>query len=242
MNSKDIMKEREQEIGKIVEYISSKTGEFTQPKLVLIGGYALRRYLSFSRYSRDCDFVLKEGLNRIRKHIPRDMTEQEFMKGKGFGFMRWLKMIKIGSKTVKAGIDFMENQVRGREGEYFVIDKGFLDNAERIELVIGRSCRVFVPSYEDIFLLKTISARSSDIRDIAAMVWENGIPEGLMKRAREVTPQGLLKRKLEKIILPEISDRLFTNSFRGTFITEKFGDAERLCVLKALEDFLDNQQ
>jgi hypothetical protein len=53
---------REVEIGRIVRCLSDQTGGFEDPKLVLIGGYALRAFTSFSRYTRDCDFVLVNEL------------------------------------------------------------------------------------------------------------------------------------------------------------------------------------
>jgi len=56
----EIMQLREKEIGKLLEYISKKSEGFTKPKIITIGGYALRGHMPFSRYTRDCDFVLKK--------------------------------------------------------------------------------------------------------------------------------------------------------------------------------------
>ncbi|MCW4017783.1 MAG: hypothetical protein NWF00_03765 [Candidatus Bathyarchaeota archaeon] len=52
-------REREIEIGRIVKRLSEQTRGFEKPKMVLIGGYALRAFTTFSRYTRDCDFVLR---------------------------------------------------------------------------------------------------------------------------------------------------------------------------------------
>jgi hypothetical protein len=54
------MELREKEIGKIIENLSKHTDGFENPKIVMIGGYALRAFTSLSRYTRDCDFVLKK--------------------------------------------------------------------------------------------------------------------------------------------------------------------------------------
>ena len=56
----ELMNQREEEIGRLIEYFSKKTEGFENPKIVMIGGYALRAFTSLSRYTRDCDFVLKK--------------------------------------------------------------------------------------------------------------------------------------------------------------------------------------
>lgn len=229
-----IMTERELEIGKMVRYLSSKTGGFANPKIVMIGGYALRHYIPFSRYSRDCDFVLREGLQAIQRIKPKDMTQETIERREGFSFMRWIKITEIGGKKVKTGVDFMQGQVVGREGDTCKIDEKFLANAKHVVLDIGGRCEVFVPDYPDLFLLKVISARRSDIRDIAALVWKNGIPGNLIKRAGEVTDAGLVLKKVREVIVPEISDKLFINSFRGTFVLHDFGEKEQAKVVSGL--------
>jgi hypothetical protein len=50
-----LMNLREVEIAKIIRILSDQTNGFENPKMVLIGGYALRAFTSFSRYTRDCD-------------------------------------------------------------------------------------------------------------------------------------------------------------------------------------------
>jgi hypothetical protein len=232
------MSERELEIGKIVKYLSSKTNKFENPKLVLIGGYALRTYIPFSRYSRDCDFAMKEGIDRIKKIIPANMTLEAFERKGSFAFMRWVKITEIGGKKVKSGVDFMESEIRGRENESFRIDDKFLKNSKKVKLNIGIDCEVFIPDYTDLFLLKVISARRSDIRDIAAMVWKNGIPKNLTKRMKEVTDPKIVKNKVKNEIIPDISDPLFLHSFRGTFVTEEFGKIEQQEAIKKLKSIV----
>lgn len=55
----EIMNQREEEISRIIEQLSKQTDGFENPKIVMIGGYALRAFTALSRYTRDCDFVLK---------------------------------------------------------------------------------------------------------------------------------------------------------------------------------------
>ena len=53
----DVMSLREEEIFKLVNFISRKSKNFTNPEIILIGGYALRAYIPYSRYTRDSPFI-----------------------------------------------------------------------------------------------------------------------------------------------------------------------------------------
>ena len=105
----EIMNLREVEIGNIIEHLSEKTATFENPKMVLIGGYALRAFTSFSRYTRDCDFVLKKSdgwnIDKIQKMLSKDMSAEAFEKRDSYGFLRCVKLIKANAKI---SIDFME--------------------------------------------------------------------------------------------------------------------------------------
>ena len=73
----ELMKLREREILSWVELLSLKSQSFKKPRMVMIGGYALRGYVPFSRYTRDCDFVVEKGkewnLDIIKKWIEREL-------------------------------------------------------------------------------------------------------------------------------------------------------------------------
>jgi hypothetical protein len=55
------MKRREEEILNSLLLLPERTEGFTDPELVMIGGYALRAFIPFSRFTRDCDFALMKG-------------------------------------------------------------------------------------------------------------------------------------------------------------------------------------
>jgi len=80
----EIMNLREEEISAIIEQLSKKTDGFENPRIVLIGGYALRAFTSLSRYTRDCDFVLRKSdgwnLDKIRKLLPKDLSTETLRK------------------------------------------------------------------------------------------------------------------------------------------------------------------
>ena len=55
------LKLREERIGELIEMVGSKSRNFTDPPIIVIGGYALRGHVPFQRYSRDCDFAMPKG-------------------------------------------------------------------------------------------------------------------------------------------------------------------------------------
>lgn len=149
--------------------------------------------------------------------------------------MRWIKIIEVGRRKAKLGLDFMEGQIRGRENEVFTIDEKFLESSTQKNIIVGgMSLQIFVPSYTDFFLLKVMSARRSDTRDIAALVWKNGVPKDIKKRSSALNDPVIFARNLEQKI-PDIKNKLFLNSWKGTFITGEFTEHDQKRVVKDLE-------
>jgi len=95
----EIMKMREEEIGKLIHHFSRQTDGYENPKIVTIGGYALRAFTALSRYTRDCDFVLKKpkgwNLDRIRKLLPKDLSIEAFEKKDNYGSLRCVKLLRV---------------------------------------------------------------------------------------------------------------------------------------------------
>jgi len=240
----EIMKLREKEIRKLIEYFSNKSDGFGNPKLIMIGGYALRAFIPFSRYTRDCDFVLKKlngwNLDKIKEWLPRDLTIEVFEKRDSYGFLRCIKILKVDKRSVKVSLDFMEGEVRGRrEEQTFLIKKEFVEKSKKVGIPIAdKEIEIYIPSYTDYMILKFASARPSDIRDIATLVWKNGIPEDLKRRARKMLAHPeILKKKLE-LMVKIISNKRFLDSWKGTFITTEFTEETKKEVLKELKKLL----
>ncbi len=240
----DAMKAREQEIARLVDLLREKSENFTEPKLILIGGYALRAYVPFSRYTRDCDFALKKDdwhIDAIKDWFGKDMFVQAFEKRGDYGFLRCIKQIKMDKKTANASIDFMEGQVVGRAEESVIkIDEKFVSKSKRTRITIGGSVfEMFAPTYVDYLILKIVSARPSDVRDIAALVWKKGIPGGIERRITELLPYPqIFNRNLKDIIIPHISDKRFVDSWRGMFITTEFTEENKTEVLKEIKKLI----
>jgi hypothetical protein len=234
----EIMNLREEEISRIVEQLSKRTEGFENPKTVLIGGYALRAFTSLSRYTRDCDFVLKKSdgwnLDKIRKLLPENLSTEVFEKRDSYGFLRCIKLLKAGAKI---SLDFMEGEVRGRtEEQLFFITEKFLQKTKKARIPIaGKTIEVYVPDYTDYLILKFMSARPSDIRDIATLVWKNDIPSNLEVEARkELAHPEIVEKNLE-FIQKDISDKRFVDSWRGTFVTTEFTDKTKEEILRKLK-------
>ena len=80
----DLMKRREEEILNSLLFLSEKTKGFTDPELIMIGGYALRAFIPFSRFTRDCDFALMKGkgwnIDRMKGFLPESYLVEEEQK------------------------------------------------------------------------------------------------------------------------------------------------------------------
>jgi len=237
----EIMNLREEEISKIIEQLSKRTGGFENPKIVLIGGYALRAFTSLSRYTRDCDFVLKKSdgwnLDKIQKLLPKDLTIDVFEKRDSYGFLRCIKLLKVGAKI---SLDFMEGEVRGRtEDQIFFITEKFLQKTKKVKIPIaGKMTEICVPDYTDYLIMKLMSARPSDIRDIATLIWKNGVPDNLKEEAKKKLAHPEIMKKNLKLIQKDISDKRFLDSWKGTFVTTEFTEKTREEVLKTLAKLL----
>ena len=240
---------REEEIFRMVKLISKKSENFTKPKIILIGGYALRAYTPYSRYTRDCDFVIRKQdgwhLDEIKKWLQKEINVEIFEKRDTYGFARFINPFKIGKKSAKIALDFMEGEVRGRTDKAVILlDEKFVNDCREIEILIGTNkITVFVPSYEDYLILKIVSARQSDIRDIALLIWKKGVPSTLRKRILEILPHPeIFTENIRDVIIPMISNPRFLDSWRGTFITKDFDEGGKELVLERLNEILTNEE
>jgi len=236
------MKRREEEIGKLLEFLSKKSAGFTKPKLVLIGGYALRVFVPFSRYTRDCDFALKKKngwtIDEIKKWLSKNTVVESFEKRDDYGFLRCVRVFD----KIRASLDFMEGKVVGRDEkrQVVIIDEEFVENSKLVKLkIVEKEIGVFVPTYADYMILKMVSCRPSDVRDIATLIWKNKIPSKIRKRAKEILPDAkVFDDNLKKIVLPEISDERFVNSWRGMFLTSEFNEDVKRQVINQFRSLL----
>ncbi|MBI3413002.1 MAG: nucleotidyl transferase AbiEii/AbiGii toxin family protein [Candidatus Aenigmarchaeota archaeon] len=232
---------REEVIADLLNRLAEKSHGFSSPKLVLIGGYALRAFVPLSRSTRDCDFALRKGqdwqIDRIRTWFS-DLEVLTLEKRDDHGFMRCLKLIRINDSTARVSLDFMEDKVVGRDMEEVInLDARFEGDAQNVRITIANQpIDVVVPCYRDYFILKAVSARRSDIRDIAALVWKLGVPE-VKPRLEEILPYpDVFYRKVREVIIPDIEDTRFIHSWRGTFVTTAFSEQDKQNVIDELRE------
>jgi hypothetical protein len=229
----EFMAPREKRIGELVSLLSDRSNGFTSPRMLVIGGYALRAYVPFARYSRECDFALPRSkvwsIDTVSRWLEELKVEAE-EKHDLYGFLRLIELLPFGKRRVKIALDFMEGEIRGRDGEAVRIDEGFILESIKVTIRVGdQDVALRVPSIQDYFILKLASGRPSDVRDIVALVWQKGVPklDVLLRRAQEIVdPFQRLVDNLETV-LKDLSDARFLDSWRGTFMTHKFGETER---------------
>jgi len=234
------MRVREEEIAKLIELLYKRSKGFEVPKLILIGGYGLRAFIPFTRSTRDCDFVVRKKkawqLDEIKKWLSGEMTIETIEKKDDSGFMRCIKLVNVGRARMKVSLDFMEGEVTGREEEEVVrIDEALVSASTKTKINIAdKEVEVRVPSYLDYFIMKVVSARPSDVRDIATLVWKNGLPKGMKKRIGQLMPYSDLFGKKVDSLLSIIEDERFLHSWRGMFMTTDFDEDVKKQVIDEL--------
>jgi len=238
----ETMKRREEELLKAIRNLSEKTEGFTNPKLILIGGYALRTFIKFSRFTRDCDFIIKKkngwNLDRLKENLPEGYNIEREERHENYGFMRWVKLLQHNKAKVKVSLDFMEGEIRGRKAkEVILIDRAMVENSRFVSISIAdENVSIAVPSYLDYFIMKVVSSRASDIRDMASLIHENGVPSRLTDRINEILPYPqIFREKVEERIIPEIRKATFLDSRRGIFATTSYSEEDKEKVIEQLE-------
>jgi hypothetical protein len=108
--------------------------------------------------------------------------------------------------------------------------------------IADKPIKLPVPSYVDYFIMKVVSARASDIRDIAALICENGAPENLSERVKQLLPYPeIFPIKLKERIIPEIRRKTFLDSWRGIFGTTKYNEEDRRKVITEVEKLIKSK-
>jgi hypothetical protein len=151
--------------------------------------------------------------------------------------MRWAKFIQYNKVKVKVSLDFMEGEIRGRKDEEVIlIDEKMIKNSRFVSIPIADgSVHVAAPSYTDYFITKVVSSRASDIRDIASLIHENGIPPWLKERAKEILPYPrVFQSKIEQKIIPKLRKVTFLDSWKGIFATIKYTESDKEKIIEEL--------
>lgn len=242
-NVAETMRKREEEILNTILLLSERTRDFSEPELIVIGGYALRAFIPLSRFTRDCDFALRKGngweIDKFKALEGYSVEKEE--KHESYGFLRCIKLLEHDKAKVKVSMDFMEGEIRGRtEEEVILIDEAMIKKRRFATIPIAeKPVKIPVPEYVDYFIMKVVSGRASDIRDIASLVHENGIPPSLEERTKEIlTHPRVFRAKIEEKILPEMKRPTFINSWRGIFGTIRYSDTDKIAAIGLLKKLI----
>ncbi len=145
--------------------------EISKFKFTVIGGYAVNPY-TIPRFSVDCDIVIKdkEELNKITKELDKnnykkinidkiDLPYQKY-------FLRYEKNIE---KNISASFDILVSEVYDRGTKVSFDANWIFDNSKLIFLkgkTINKKLKIRTINIDALIVMKFISCRESDIRDI----------------------------------------------------------------------------
>ena len=183
------------------------------------------------------------NIDRLKEGLPEGYSVEEEKKLGSCGFMKCVKLIQHDKAKIKVSIDFMEGEIRGRQAEEIIlIDKAMIENSKLASItIVDETISIAVPSYMDYFIMKVVSSRASDIRDIASLIHENGIPSGLRDRINQILPYPqVFKEKVEGRLIPEIKKLTFLDSWRGIFATTSYSEEDKEKVIEQLEKILQS--
>lgn len=84
----------------------------------------------------------------------------------------------------------MEGEIRGKKTNEIILIDELMVKSRRFFFIkiLDKEVTIAVPNYPDYFIMKVVSSRASDIRDIASLIHENGIPLDLEKRIKQILP------------------------------------------------------
>lgn len=159
----DLLQLREKELFETLKKLKDR-------KFVVIGGYAVNPY-TMPRFSKDCDVVVKDA-HEARKIIEKLLdtgyykviTKEPDIPYYG-DFERYEKKIQ---KNISASIDILVKEVFDRQTDTIFTAEWIFKNS-KIRTLRGKTImekiKLRIINLDALFVMKMISARSTDIRD-----------------------------------------------------------------------------
>lgn len=145
-----------------------KMGRF---KFVVIGGYAVNAY-ALPRFSVDCDIVVKdkEELKEIEEVLVNfSYVKEKCNKDKTSYYGDFLRLEKDMGDNIKVSIDILIKEVLDRQTNAIFSADWVFDNSEIKTLkgkTITEELKLRIINLDALFVLKFVSCRLTDIRDI----------------------------------------------------------------------------
>lgn len=184
---------------------------------VIIGGYGVNTY-TLPRFSVDCDIVIKDEseAKKIEKILPtQGYKKQEFPKGIPYAgdFVRYEKILQ---KNFSVSMDILISHVHDRmTGVVFSADWIFQHTKQRSlkGKTITQELQVRIIDIDALVVMKIISCRSTDIRDVFMML---PYVKNKERIESEVNLRYSLQEKIQ-IILTKIESKQFKDGLAGVY-------------------------
>lgn len=230
MEIKDLFSLRENDIFKTLK-------ELKKFDFVIIGGYAVNAY-ALPRFSVDCDIVIKQEteLKKIEKILIKIGYRQENQPHEtqySGNFCRYEKKIQ---KNFEVSMDILFHAVSDRmTGAVFTADWIFQNSKMRIlrGKTINEELKCRIINLDALIVMKMISCRSTDIRDVFMML-PNADDISWIKS--EISLKSDLNDRLSKLI-EKINSSQFIDGLSGVYgrIDKKTFEKHK----KAISDLMD---
>ena len=178
-------------------------------KFVVIGGYAVNAY-ALPRFSVDCDIVIEDHteLDNIEKILLAFGYERKELAKTG-DFARYEKRL---SKSFKVSFDVLIKEVFDRQTNIRISADWIFKNSANRALkgkTIAESLKLRIIDIDALFVMKMISCRPTDIRDLFMMATsikdKNWVKNEVASR---YDFDGRLRKVKEKITSKEFKDGL----------------------------------
>lgn len=207
---KDLFSLREEEIFKTLK----KLKDFD---LVIIGGYAVNAY-ALPRFSVDCDIVIKDEneLRKIEKIILQiGYKKEKFPQEPQYSgkFFRYEKKL---DNNFAVSMDILIGNVTDRMTKAVFTANWIFDNSS-ITLLKGKTIaeelKIRIINIDALLIMKTISCRSTDIRDVFMMFPKAQNKEWIKS---EIQIKYDFQERIAKII-EKISSKQFKDGLSGVY-------------------------
>lgn len=185
-------------------------------KFVVIGGYAVNAY-TLPRFSVDCDIVVKRGDS---EKIEKELLDLGYKESKtevetpyNGSFRRYEKEIEKGFNV---SMDILIKEVLDRQTNSTFSAEWVFENS-KIRILRGKTIteelKLRVINPDALFVMKMITCRLTDIRDIFLLI--SGIKNRIWIR-EEISKRYSFEDRLERV-KKEITSKQFKDGLQGVF-------------------------
>ena len=204
-------------------------------KFVIIGGYAVNAY-TLPRFSVDCDIVVKDKseLKKIEDFLINfGYVREENNKDKTSYYGNFLRLEKDIGNDIKVSFDILIKEVLDRQTNTTFSADWIFENSE-VRILRGKTITEELKSriinLDALFVLKFVSCRLTDIRDIF-MLSPN------IKNKKWVKEEVLKKYDFNKLFLKvkeKIISKQFKDSLQGVYgvVDDKIFEKHKKAVLE----------